>query len=284
MSYTPPFGDATLSLHAGQQPDPAHASRATPIHFTTAFVLADTDQAAARLNLEQGGHVDSGLSNPTVAVLEERAAALDGGVGAVATASGPAALHLAIATLMDTGGHIVASRALNGSALAFLAHTLPRFGITTRFVDGRNPAAWRAALQSETRLLVAPTLGDPAPDVLDVPTVAAIAHANGLPLLVDATLATPILQKPLELGADLVLHAASPFLDGHGVAVGGLLVDGGRFEWTAGRPAGRPFPTLTEPWAGLHGITFADESAVAAFLLRARREGLAAFGACLRII
>lgn len=277
MSHPPPFGDATLGLHAGQQPDPTHGSTVPPIHFTTAFALADTDQAAARLNLEQVGHVDSGLSNPTVAVLEERIAALEGGVGAVATASGTAALHLAITTLMGQGGHVVASRTLDGRSRALLAHTLPRFGITTTFVDGRSPLAWGAAIGPATRLFLGPAIGDPGTEVMDIPTIAAVAHQHGLPLLVDASLASPVLQKPIELGADLVVHSADAYLGGHGVALGGLLVDGGRFDWHAGRP----FPTLTEPWEGLHGITFADESPITAFLLRARHEGLAHFGASL---
>lgn len=277
MTYRPLFGPATLSLHAGQSPDTDHGARAVPIHFTTSYVFADADQAAARFNLEQPGHVYSRISNPTNAVLEERIAALDSGVGAIATASGQAALHLAIVTLMGAGSHIVASRALYGGSHNLLAYTLPRFGIETTFVDPRDIDAWRAAIQPGTALLFGESLGNPGLEVLDIPRISETAHAHGLPLLVDATLATPCLQQPIELGADLVVHSATKFLGGHGVAVGGLLIDGGRFDWVA---SGR-FPTLTEPYDGFHGMEFADESPVAAFLLRARREGLRDFGACL---
>ena len=277
MSQPTPFGPETLALHAGQSPDAAFGSRAVPIHFTTSYVFPDTDHAAALFNLERPGHVYTRISNPTNAVLEERIAALEGGIGAIAVASGQAALHLAVTTLMGAGAHIVASRALYGGSHNLLAYTLPRFGIHTTFVDPRDPAAWRDAIRPETRLLFGESLGNPGLDVLDIPTVAGIAHEHGVPLLVDATLVTPCLQRPIALGADLVIHSATKFLGGHGVAVGGLLVDGGRFDWEASRL----FPTLTEPYAGFHGMDFAEESPIAAFLLRARREGLRDFGACL---
>ncbi len=183
----------TLSLHAGQQPDPATGARAVPIYQTTSYVFDDTDHAAALFDLERPGHIYSRISNPTVAVLEERLAALDGGIGAVCTASGQAALHLAIATLMGAGGHIVASRALYGGSWNLLALTLPRFGITTSFVDPRDPQAFRAAIRPETRLLFAETIGNPGLEVLDIPAVAEIAHDSGLPLLIDSTFATPYL-------------------------------------------------------------------------------------------
>ncbi|MBI3523451.1 MAG: O-acetylhomoserine aminocarboxypropyltransferase [Betaproteobacteria bacterium] len=267
----------TLSLHAGQVPDTQYGARATPIYLTTSFVFKDSDQAAALFNMERAGHVYSRISNPTNAVLEERIAALEGGVGAIATASGQAALHLAIATLMDAGSHIVASRALYGGSHNLLEYTLPRFGIATTFVNPRDLDGIRAAIRPNTRLIFGETLGNPGLDVLDVPNVAAIAHDHGLPLLVDATFTTPYLMQPLELGADLVFHSATKFLGGHGVAIGGLLVDSGTFDWeTSGK-----FPTLTEPYAGFHGMNFAEESTVAAFLLRARREGLRDFGACM---
>jgi O-acetylhomoserine (thiol)-lyase len=271
------FSFDTLSLHAGQQPDSQYGARATPIYLTTSFVFKDSDQAAALFNMERAGHVYSRISNPTNAVLEERIAALEGGVGAIATASGQAALHLAIATLMGAGSHIVASRSLYGGSHNLLEYTLPRFGITTTFVDTRDLDAWRAAIRAETRLLFGETLGNPGLDVLDVPRVAQLAHEAGLPLLVDATFTTPYLMRPLDLGADLVFHSATKFLGGHGVAIGGLLVDGGTFDW---EKSGK-FPTLTEPYAGFHGMDFAEESTVAAFLLRARREGLRDFGACM---
>ncbi|SIQ24480.1 O-acetylhomoserine sulfhydrylase [Aromatoleum tolulyticum] len=277
MTQPKTFGPETLALHAGQSPDPAFGARAAPIYFTTSYVFPDTDHAAELFNLERPGHVYTRISNPTNAMLEERIAALEGGVGAIAVASGQAALHLAITTLMGTGGHIVASHALYGGSHNLLAYTLPRFGITTTFVDPHDPDAWRAAVRPETRLFFGESLGNPGLDVLDIPAVADIAHAHRLPLLVDATLVTPCLQRPLALGADLVLHSATKFLGGHGVAVGGLLVDGGRFDWEASGL----FPTLTEPYDGFHGMDFAEESPIAAFLLRARREGLRDFGACL---
>lgn len=267
----------TLSLHAGQIPDSQYGARAQPLYLTTSFVFKDADQAAALFNMERAGHVYSRISNPTNAALEERIAALEGGVGAIAVASGQAALHLVVATLMGAGGHIVASRALYGGSHNLLEYTLPRFGVRTTFVDPRDLDAWRAAIRPETRLLFGESLGNPGLDVLDIPAVSDIAHEAGLPLLVDATFTTPFLQRPFDLGADLAFHSATKFLGGHGVAVGGLVVDAGRFDWAA---SGK-FPELTEPYAGFHDMVFAEESTVAAFLLRARREGLRDFGACL---
>ncbi len=277
MSQRDFYGFDTLSVHAGARPESQTGARATPIYLSTAFVFRDSDHAASLFNMEQSGHVYSRISNPTVAVLEERIAALEAGVGAIATASGQAALHLAIATLAGAGAHIVASRALYGGSHNLLEFTLRRFGIQTTFVDPRNPDAWREALRPETRLLLGETLGNPGLEVLDIPTVADIAHTHRVPLLVDSTFTTPYLIRPGELGADLVHHSATKFLCGHGTVVGGLLVDIGRFDWEA---SGR-FPELTEPYDGFHGMVFSEESTVAAFLLRARREGLRDFGACL---
>lgn len=270
-------GFDTLALHAGAAPDPATGARAVPIHLTTSFVFDDSEHAASLFNMERSGHVYSRISNPTNAVLEERIAALDGGAGAIATASGQAALHLAVATLAGAGSHIVASAALYGGSHNLLAYTLARFGIETTFVKPGDVDAWRAAIRPTTKLLFGETLGNPGLDVLDVPTVGAIAHEAGLPLLVDSTFTTPWLMKPLELGADLVYHSATKFLSGHGTVIGGLLVDGGSFDWAA---SGR-FPELSAPYAGFHGMVFSDESTVGAFLLRARREGLRDFGACM---
>ncbi len=267
----------TLTLHAGQVPDADYGARAQPIYFSTSFVFKNSDQAAALFNMERPGHVYSRISNPTNAVLEERIAALEGGVGAIAVASGQAALHLAIATLMGAGGHIVASRSLYGGSHNLLDYTLPRFGITTTFVDPRDIDAWRTAIRPQTRLLFGETLGNPGLEVLDIPLVAELAHANGLPLLIDSTFTTPYLMRPFEHGADLVFHSATKFLGGHGVAIGGLVVDSGRFDWVR---SGK-FPTLTEPYSGFHNMDFSEESTVAAFLLRARREGLRDFGACM---
>ena len=272
----PPHPD-TLAVHAGQAPDPATGARAVPIYQSASFVFPDADTAAALFNMEIPGHVYSRLSNPTVAVLEERVAALEGGVGAIATASGQAALHLAIATLMGQGGHVVASASLYGGSHNLLAYTLPRFGIQTTFVPARDLEAWKAAARPDTRLFFGESVGNPAVDVLDIPQVAGIAHAHGCPLLVDATVTTPALGRVLDLGADLVMHSATKFLSGHGVVIAGVLVDGGRFDWVASAR----FPTLTEPYAGFHGMVFAEESTTGAFLLRARREGLRDFGACM---
>ncbi|HZE58925.1 MAG TPA: O-acetylhomoserine aminocarboxypropyltransferase [Burkholderiales bacterium] len=270
-------GFDTLALHAGQSPDPATGSRAVPVYQTTSYVFRDTEHAASLFNMERAGHVYSRISNPTVAVLEERMAALEGGVGAIATASGQAALHLAIATLMDAGGHIVASGSLYGGSHNLLAYTLKRFGIATTFVSPRDLDAWKRAIRPETRLLFSETLGNPGLDVLDVPAVADIAHAAKVPLLVDATFTTPYLMQPFKLRADLVYHSATKFLGGHGIAIGGVLVDSGRFDWDA---SGK-FATLTEAYAGFHNMDFAEESGTRAFLLRARREGLRDFGACM---
>ena len=272
----PPRFD-TLSLHAGQRPDPTTGSRAVPIYQTTSYVFEDTEHAASLFNLERAGHIYSRISNPTVAVLEERISALEGGVGAVATASGQAALHLTIATLMGAGGHIVASSRIYGGSHNMFTHTLPRFGITTTLVDPRKPESFAKAITEETRLVFAETLGNPGLEVLDIAAVAAVAHKHALPLAIDSTFATPYLCRPIEHGADIVMHSATKFLGGHGIAIGGIVVDGGRFDWAA---SGK-FPTMTEPYAGYHGIAFAEEFGPAAFIMRARAEGLRDFGACM---
>ncbi|HEV7915707.1 MAG TPA: O-acetylhomoserine aminocarboxypropyltransferase [Albitalea sp.] len=270
-------GFDTLALHAGAAPDPATGARAVPIHLSTSFVFESSDHAASLFNMERSGHVYSRISNPTNAVLEERVAALEGAAGSIATASGQAALHLAICTLAGAGSHIVASSALYGGSHNLLHYTLSRFGIETSFVKPGDIDGWRAAIRPNTRLLFGETLGNPGLDVLDIPTVGAIAHEQRLPLLVDSTFTTPYLMKPLDLGADLVFHSATKFLSGHGTVIGGVLVDGGRFDWDA---SGR-FPELTAPYDGFHGMVFSEESSVGAFLLRARREGLRDFGACM---
>jgi len=267
----------TLSLHAGQRPDPVTGARATPIYFTTSFVFRDADHAAALFDMERGGHVYSRISNPTNAVLEERMAALEGGVAAIATASGQAALHLGVATIAGAGSHIVSSSALYGGSHNLLSYTLPRFGIETSFVRPRDLDAWRAAIRPNTKMLFAETLGNPGLDVLDIPSVAAIAHDHKIPLMVDATFTTPYLLRPFDHGADLLFHSATKFLGGHGVAIGGVLVDSGSFDWDA---SGK-FPELTEPYPGFHGMAFTEESTVGSFALRARREGLRDFGACM---
>jgi O-acetylhomoserine (thiol)-lyase len=277
MAAPRPPGFDTLSLHAGHHPDRVSRARAVPIYQTTSFVFDDTDQAAALFNLERPGHVYSRISNPTVAVLEERLAALEGGVGAVCMASGMAAMHIAIATLLGAGDHIVASASLYGGTANLLAHTLPRFGITTTFVKPRDIDGFRTAIGPATRLVIGETIGNPGLEVFDVPRIADIAHEAGIPLLIDSTFATPFLCRPLDLGADLVLHSLTKWIGGHGVAIGGAVIDGGRFDWDR---SGK-FPTLTQPVAGYQGIVFTEQFGPAAFLMRARTEGLRQFGVCL---
>ncbi|WP_287919413.1 O-acetylhomoserine aminocarboxypropyltransferase [Comamonas sp.] len=274
--YADPGFD-TLSLHAGAQPDPATGARAVPIHLTTSFVFESSDHAASLFNLERPGHVYSRISNPTNAVLEQRVSALEGGVGAIAVASGQAALHLSIATLMGAGSHIVASTALYGGSQNLLHYTLRRFGIETTFVKPGDIDGWKAAVRPNTKLFFGETVGNPGLDVLDIPTISQIAHDAGVPLLVDSTLTSPWLMQPLQHGADIVYHSATKFLSGHGTVIGGIVVDGGSFDW---EKSGK-FPELTEPYEGFHNMVFSEESTTGAFLLRARREGLRDFGACL---
>jgi len=271
------LGFDTLSLHAGQRPDPATGSRATPIYQTTSFVFDDAARAAGLFSFARAGYVYSRIANPTVSVLEERLAALEGGVGAVATASGMAAIHLAVATLVGAGSHVVSSRALYGGTHNLFAYTLPRFGVETTLVDPRDPAAFAAAIRPETKLLYAETVGNPRGEVLDIPRVAEIAHAAGLPLVIDATLTTPALMKPIELGADVVVHSLTKFIGGHGIAIGGAVVDGGRFDWEA---SGR-FPQITARDLGLNELDFAEDFGPAAYIMRVRLEGLRDFGASL---
>lgn len=267
----------TLSLHAGHQPDSATGSRAVPIYQTTSYMFDDTDYAASLYNLEQPGHIYSRLSNPTVAVLEERIAALEGGVGAVATASGMAAIFLAVATLMGKGGHIVASGSLYGGTHNLFSYTMPRFGIETTFVDPRDHDAFKAAITDDTRLIFGETLGNPGIEVLDIPKISKIAHDAGIPLMIDSTFATPYLMKPFDHGADIVMHSLTKFIGGHGIAIGGIVVDSGAFDWEA---SGK-FPTLTEPYDGYAGTDFFEEFGPQALIMRMRAEGMKDFGACL---
>ena len=277
MTQDEPFKLGTLSLHAGQHPDTDFGSRAVPIYQSTSYVFGDTDHAAALFNLERAGHIYSRISNPTVAVLEERLAALEGGVGSVCTASGMAALYLAITTLMDGGSHIVASKNVYGGSYNLFKHTLPRFGIETTFVDARNTDQFRKTIKPNTRLLFGETLGNPGLEVLDIPVLSDIAHSAGIPLMVDNTFATPYLSQPLTLGADIIMHSVTKFLGGHGVAIGGALIEKVSFNWAESKK----FPNMTEPYEGYHGLRFQDEFGPAAFLMRARAEGLRDFGACM---
>ncbi|MCZ6629171.1 MAG: O-acetylhomoserine aminocarboxypropyltransferase, partial [SAR324 cluster bacterium] len=264
----------TMSVHAGQRPDPVTGARAVPIYQTTSYVFDDTQHAAALFNLEVPGHIYSRISNPTTAVFEERMAALEGGVGAIGTASGQGALHLAIATLVSAGEEIVSSTSLYGGSYNLLLHTMPRFGINTVFVDPADPENFRRAITPRTRLVFGETIGNPRIDVLDLQAVADIAHEAGVPMLVDSTFATPYLCRPIEHGVDLLVHSATKFIGGHGTTIAGVLVDAGRFDWKA---SGR-FPVLTDPYEGYHGVVFAEEYGPLAFIMKARLEGLRDFG------
>ena len=268
---------ATLALHAGQQPDPVTGSRAQPIYQTTSYVFDDADHAASLFNLEVAGHIYTRISNPTVAVLEERIAALEDGVGTLCTASGQAALHLGVVTLMGAGGHIVSSSSLYGGTTNMFNYTLPRFGITATFVNPRDHDGFRNAIREDTRLVFGEVIGNPGLEVFDIEAVAGIAHEAGLPLMIDSTFATPYLCRPFDFGTDIIMHSATKWLGGHGVAIGGALVDAGRFDWLASDK----FPTLTEPYDGYHGVNFAEEYGPAAFIMRARLEGMRDFGPCM---
>jgi O-acetylhomoserine (thiol)-lyase len=268
----------TLTLHGGQQPDPSTGSRAVPIYQSVAFSFNDEDEASSRFDIARSGYAYSRIANPTVAVLEERLAMLDGGIGAVATASGMAAIHLAIVTLASAGSHIVASKSLYGGTHNLLSYTLPRFGITTSFVDTRDPDAFAQAIKPNTTMFFTETVSNPDCAVADIPRLAAVAHQLGLPLVVDATLTTPYLMRPLEHGADIVVHSLTKFIGGHGTTIGGVVIDGGTFEWLS---FADKFPTLCQPYDGFDGLNFAEEFGPSAFIIRARREGLRDFGACL---
>ena len=271
------LGFETLALHAGVVPDERTGASNVPIYLSSSFVFDDTEHAASLFNLEIPGHLYSRISNPTVAAFEERMAALESGVAAVASASGQAAFMLIAGTLTGAGTHIVASTSLYGGTVNALAHTLPRFGVDTTFVDVTDHAAVAAAITDDTRFLLAETIGNPAMTVADLTALSDIAHREGIPLVVDNTFATPYLCRPVEWGADLVFHSATKYISGHGSVIGGVVVDGGRFDWSA---SGR-FPVFTEPYAPYSGIVFADQFGTAAFAARARAEGIRDFGACM---
>lgn len=268
---------STLLLHAGQRPDSDFGARATPIYQSSSFVFPDTETAAGIFNVERAGHVYSRITNPTNAVLEERISALEGGIGAIATASGQAALVLAITTILEKGSHLIASKSLYGGSHNLLEYTLPRFGIDTTFVDLRKTNDIKKNIKKNTKLIFGETLGNPGLDVLNIPKVSKIGHDNNIPLLIDSTFTTPYLMQPFSLGADLIFHSATKFLSGHGVVIGGLLVDGGKFDWSSSTK----FKTLTEPYEGFHDMNFVDEYGPAAYINRARKEGARDFGACM---
>ena len=267
------WGFDTRAVHAGQRVDPTTGARAVPIYATAAYVFEDGQHAADLFDLNRFGNIYTRIMNPTTAVFEERVASLEGGVGALATASGLAAQALAITTLLESGDEIVASTHLYGGTHNQLAITLGRFGITTRFVAPDDLEAWRAAIGPRTRLLYGETIGNPGLDVLDIAAVARIADDAGLPLLIDNTFATPYLCRPLEHGAHLVCHSATKWICGHGTVIGGVLVDGGRYPWEEGR-----FPGLVDPSAGYRGMRFAETFGNFAFIMKARVETMRDLG------
>jgi len=274
------FKPETLAIHAGQIPDAATGARALPIYQTTSFVFDSAEHAASLFNLQTFGNVYSRLSNPTVAALEERVAALEGGRAAVASASGMAAEAMALMTILQAGDHIVAAGALYGGSVTMLAVSLKKFGIETSFVDATNPDAFAAAMRPNTRAVFAESLGNPSLVVLDIAAVAEVAHAHGVPLVIDNTVPSPFLCNPLALGADIVVHSATKYLAGHGTTLGGVVVEGGRFPWSDARFPGN-FPGMTEPSAGYHGVKFYETFGDFAFTMRCRMEGLRVFGAAL---
>jgi O-acetylhomoserine (thiol)-lyase len=270
------FGFDTRALHAGQRPDPYTGARAVPIFQTTSYVFEDVDSAAAYFDLQEYGNTYSRIMNPTVAVLEERIASLEGGSGAVAFASGLAAQAAVFFTLLVPGDHVVASRALYGGSLTQLKHLFRKLSVELDFVDPGDLAAWRRALRPATKALFGETIGNPAGTVLDLEAISAIAHEHGAPLLVDNTFATPYLCRPLDFGADIVVHSATKFLGGHGTSIGGLVVDSGRFDWSNGR-----FPGVADPSPAYHGLAFHETFGEYGFLMKLRAETLRDLGAAL---
>ena len=270
------FKPETLAIHAGQIPDSATGARALPIYQTSSFVFDSAEHAASLFNLQTFGNVYSRLSNPTVAALEERVAALEGGRAAVASASGMAAEAMALMTILQAGDHVVAAGALYGGSVTLLAVSLAKFGIQTTFVDASQPEAFAAAIQANTRAIYAESLGNPSMLVLDIAAVADVAHANGLPLIIDNTVPSPMLCNPITFGADIVVHSATKYLAGHGTTLGGVIVESGKFPWGNGK-----FPGMTEPSAGYHGVKFYETFGDFGFTMRCRMESLRVFGASL---
>ena len=267
----------TLSLHAGHMPDDRHGARAVPIYQTTSYMFKDTRHAAALYNMEVGGHLYSRISNPTVAVLEQRLAALEEAAACTATASGMAALSSALLTICSSGDHIVASAQLYGANVNLLKYTLPRFGIETSFVSATDPDGIKAAIQPNTKLLFGEVVGNPGLDIMDIEGVGQIAHEAGVPLIIDATFNTPWLLKPLTKGADIVIHSLTKWIGGHGIAIGGAIVDGGRFDWGESDR----FLTIASPHYSMDGINFHEEFGPAAFTAKLRAEAMYNFGPCL---
>ncbi len=273
----PDYKFDTLSLHAGQSPDARFGSRAVPIHQTTSYVFESTEHAAALFNAEVGGHIYSRLTNPTVAVLEQRVAAMDGGVAAVATSSGMAALFVTVLALCSAGDHIVSSSQMYGANINLFEHTLKRYGIETTFVPPNNPIAIRDAIRPNTKMIFGEVIGNPGMDIMDVPEVAKVAQAAGVPLVIDATFNTPWMIQPIKHGANIVIHSLTKWMGGHGVALGGVVVDGGNFDWGASDK----FPMMNGPHFGYQGVNLWEEFGPAAFSMRVRTEGMMNLGPCM---
>ncbi len=270
------FGFHTRAVHAGSRPDPGTGARALPIFQTTSYVFEDSEAAAAYFNLQEYGNTYARIMNPTVAAFEERMANLDGGVGAVAFASGLAAQSAVFFTLLEPGDHVVASSALYGGSVTQLKHLLRKLSVDLTFVDPDDPDAWRGALRDKTKLLFAETIGNPGGNVLDMEAVAAIAHGHGAPLVIDNTFATPYLCRPLEFGADIVVYSATKFIGGHGTSLGGVVVESGEFDWSNGR-----FPVIAEPSPAYHCLAFHETFGTFGFLMKLRAETLRDLGAAM---
>jgi O-acetylhomoserine (thiol)-lyase len=268
------FSFDTLSLHAGQTLDPEFGSRAQPIHQTTSYVFSDTDTASSLFNLERGGHVYNRISNPTVGVLEQRVAALEGGSAAVCVASGMSAVFCALTAIVSQGDHIVASANMYGGNISLLKNTLPRFGITSTFVDPTNIDAIEAAIQDNTKIVFGELIGNPGLSVMDIQAVAKICEKHHLPLMVDGTFNTPYLCRCFEYGANIIVHSLTKWMGGHGTSIGGVVVDGGNFDWGASKK----YPTLTEDYAPFSGINFWEEFGPSAFATRIRAEAMRDIG------
>jgi O-acetylhomoserine (thiol)-lyase len=269
-------GFDTIALHGGQTPDATTGARAVPVYQTTSYAFRDSDHAADLFGLREAGNIYTRIMNPTTAVLEERVALLEGGVGALATASGQAAETIAILNIARAGDHIVSSTSLYGGTYNLFHHTLPKLGIDVTFADPADPENFRRALTDRTRLLFAETVGNPKNDVLDFEAVADIAHSAGIPLIIDNTVATPYLCRPFDWGADIVIHSLTKFLGGHGTSIGGIIVDSGRFDWTNGK-----FPEFTEPDPSYHGLELAATFGSAAYITKARLQLLRDLGPAL---
>ncbi|HEY8496557.1 MAG TPA: homocysteine synthase [Limnochordales bacterium] len=276
MSDTQRYRFETLAVHAGQQPDPTTGSRAVPIYQTTSYVFRDADHAANLFALKEFGNIYTRIMNPTTDVFEQRMAALEGGVGALALAAGQTAETFAILNIAQAGDEIVSATSLYGGTWNLFRHTLPKFGITVHFVDPSDPENFRRAITPKTKALYAEIIGNPKGDVLDIEAVANIAHDAGIPLIVDNTFASPYLCRPIEWGADIVVHSATKFIGGHGTSIGGVIVDSGKFNWANGK-----FPGLTEPDPSYHGIRYVETFGPLAYIIKARVQLLRDLGGCL---